>query len=116
MSDWNIRQLYEQPPPDLMEAEAFFAAFARFHDIEGHSINCILTKSKRQPLAFYSNSERNGIDGLSMFTSVLLVRESDLAGAEQGASLKIDGTFYKIMSISRPISDIIRMDLEGYAG
>ena len=115
MTDWNIRSLYEQPPPDIMEAEAFFAAFARFHDIDGNSIDCIFTKAKRQPLTFFS-AERGNLDGVSSFTCVLIVRAEDMSGAEQGGTLRVDGTYYRIMTISQPIMGITRMDLEGYAG
>lgn len=112
----NLRALYEIPPPELLEAEAFFSAFSKLHDIDGHSIDCIFTKAKRQPLAFFSNANRNDINGLSVFTCVLIVRDSDLAGVEQGATLRIEGTYYRIMTVSKPISGIIRMELEGYAG
>ena len=112
---WNVRSLYEQPPPDLMEAEAFFAAFARFHDIDGHKIECIYTKAKRQPIHI-THYDRDTVDGVTAITSVLIVRDEDMSGMEQGASLKVDGTYCRIMRISKPITGLVRMELEGYAG
>ena len=114
---WDTRALYEQPPADLLEAEAFFSAFAKFHDIDGNNIECIYTKAKRQPITITSGTERGDLDGISAVKSVLIVRDDeDLAGVEQGGSLRIDGTHCRIMSVSRPVMGLIRMELEGYSG
>ncbi|MBQ7154836.1 MAG: hypothetical protein IJR85_04705 [Synergistaceae bacterium] len=113
---WDFRSIYEQPPPDLMEAEAFFAAFAKFHDIDGTSIECIFTRAKRQPVAIIPGANGENIDGITSFTSVLIVKDEDISGAEQGGSLRIDGVHCRIMTVSHPIMGITRMELEGYAG
>ena len=114
---WDTRALYEQPPADLLEAEAFFSAFAKFHDIDGHSIECIYTKAKHQPVSVSRSGDREGIDGISSVMSVLIVRDDEgLAGVEQGGSLRIEGTHCRIMSVSRPVAGLIRMELEGYSG
>ena len=112
---WDTRALYEQPPSDLLEAEAFFSAFARFHDIDGHTVECIYTKAKRQPVNITGGRDREGIDGISSVLSVLIVRAEDMSGIEQGGSLRIDGTHCRIMRVSNPVSGLIRMELEGYA-
>ena len=35
---------------------------------------------------------------------------------EQGAAIKIDGTVYKILKVSRPVLGLTRIELEGYSG
>ena len=109
---WNFRQLYEQLPADLLEAEAFFSAFAKFHDVEGHRVECILTKAHDQAVKVYSSES---MDGVTASSSVLFLRD-DVSGLEQGAALKVDGTVYKIIRVSRPILGLTRVELEGYSG
>lgn len=109
---WNFRQLYEQPPADLLEAEAFFAAFAKFHDVEGHRVECILTKTADKSVKVYSSES---MDGVTASSSVLFLRD-DVSGLEQGAAIKVDGTVYKIIRVSRPILGLTRVELEGYSG
>ena len=109
---WDFRQLYEQPPADLLEAEAFFSAFARFHEVEGHRVECILAKARDQAVKVYPSES---MDGVTASSSVLFLRD-DVSGIEQGAAIKVDGTVYKILKVSRPVLGLTRIELEGYSG
>ena len=112
---WDIRKIYEAPNPDHMEALGFFAAFANFHDINGHRIECILPKPKYQKSAvnIFSNDPSPVITSVN---AVLIVHLSDMSGMRQGESLKVDGQIYTISAISYPLHDIARMELMGAAG
>lgn len=112
---WDIRKLYDKPSPDHMEALAFFAAFANFHDINGHRIECIMTKPKYQKLRVSFSGGDLG-SGLSGVDAVLIVRLSGMSGMRQGESLKVDGQVYVIGAISYPLHDIARLELQGVSG
>lgn len=114
-SGWNIRKLYETPSPDSMESAGFFDAFAQFHDINGHRIECILTRPKYQKLRVSLSGGEMGA-GLSGVDAVLVVRLVDMSGMRQGESLKVDGQVYVIQSIKYPLHDIARLELAGVAG
>ena len=112
---WDIRRLYDAPSPDLMEAEAFFSAFAVFHDINGHRIECVMTKPKyHKPVV--NIFSQNDTPGISEVNAVMLVRLDDMSGMRQGESLKIDGQIYTISAISCPLHDIARLELAGVSG
>ena len=112
---WDIRKLYDKPNPDHMEALGFFAAFAQFHDINGHRIECILTKPKYQKPVVNIFSQ-NDTPGIIHVNAVLIVKLSDMSGMRQGESLKIDGQLYQISAISYPLNDTARIELSGVAG
>lgn len=111
---WDIRKLYDKPSPDHMEALAFFAAFAQFHDINGHRIECIMTKPKYQKSAvnIFSNEPSPVITSVN---AILIVHLSDMSGMRQGESLKVDGQIYTISAISYPLEGIARLELAGAA-
>ena len=112
---WNINKIYETPSPDLLDAHAFFNAFAAFHDINGHRIECILTKPKYQKPVVNIFSQ-NDTPGIIQVNAVLIVKLSDMSGMRQGESLKIDGQLYQISAISYPLNDTARIELSGAAG
>ena len=109
---WEFRQIYEQPAADLMEAEAFFSAFARFHDIDGRRIECILTKAGDKTVKVYSSE---ALDGITVNSSVLFLRD-EAKGLTPGASIRIDGNHCKVIRVSRPVLGLTRIELEGYSG
>ncbi len=112
---WDFRKIYDAPNPDHLESLSFFSAFAAFHDINGHRIECILTKPKYQKPAvnIFSQSDTPGITNVN---AVLIVRLSDMSGMRQGESLKVDGQLYTISAISYPLHDIARIELSGVSG
>ena len=112
---WDIKKLYETPNAEDLESLAFFSAFAQFHDINGHRIECILTKPKYQKLRV-SLSAGEMSSGLSGVDAVLIVRLEDMSGMRQGESLKVDGQLYTISGISWPLHDIARIELSGVSG
>ena len=112
---WNIGKLYETPNPEPLEQAAFFSAFARFHDINGHRVECIMTRPKYQHLRV-SLSDGVLSPGLSGVDAVLIVRLADMSGMHQGESLKVDGQVYVIQSIKYPLHDIARIELAGVSG
>lgn len=112
---WNIGKLYETPNAEHLESAAFFSAFAQFHDINGHRIECVMTRPKYQKLRVSISGGELG-SGLSGVDAVLLVRLVDMSGMRQGESLKVDGQVYVIQSIKYPLHDIARIELAGAAG
>ena len=106
-SGWNLRSIYEGIQPDLLESEAFFIAFARERNLDGHKIMCVLTPVKNEKITVSYEHE-----GLSQSHSVLIVRNTDMIGMKVNDSLRIDGKLYEITSVSNPSGDIIRMELE----
>lgn len=112
---WTVRQIYDKPNPDHIESDAFFSAFACFHDINGHRVECVMTRPKYQKLRVSLSGGELG-SGLSGVDAVLVVRLSEMSGMRQGESLKVDGTLYTINAISYPIHDIARMELSGVQG
>ena len=103
---WNIRAIYEDMQPDLLESEAFFIAFARMHNLDGHNIMCILTPKKHQQIT--SSYEHEGV---TRTQSVLLVSSDDVQGMSVNDTLRVDGHLFVIDEVSRPSGDIIRMVL-----
>lgn len=102
---WDIRSIYEPlTQNDLLEAEAFFMAFARVHNIDGHEVMSIFTKAKTQP---------GSHDGVLTQNSILVVSDRDMQGMQVNDSLRIDGNLYVITGISRPSGDIVRIEIEG---
>ena len=106
----DIRSIFEDLQPDLLELEAFLIAFGRMHNIDGHSIMCVLTQAKSQAISASYEHE-----GVYENTSVLLVRDTDMQGMRINDTLRIDGKLYVIMSVSRPSGDIIKLELSGNA-
>ncbi len=107
--------MYDKPNPDPLESSAFFSAFAQFHDINGHRVECILTRPKYQKLRVsFINGELGS--GLSGVDAVLIVRLAEMSGMRQGESLRVDGQVYTIQGISYPLPDIARIELGGVAG
>lgn len=101
---WDVRSIYESPKTDLMESEAFYLAFARLHNIDGHHVLCIMTPAKYH----YQRA-----DGITTRQTILIVRDSELEGVSLNTSLRIDGRLYVISGITRPCGDIVRIELEG---
>ena len=112
---WDIKKLYETPNAEDLESLAFFSAFAQFHDINGHRIECILTRPKYQKPAVNIFSQ-NDTPGITSVNAVLIVRLSDMSGMRQGEGLKVDGQIYTISGISYPLHDIARLELAGVSG
>lgn len=112
---WGIRKLYDKPNPDHLESEAFFSAFQQFHDINGHRVECILTRPKYQHLrvTLYGGELGSGLSGVD---AILVVRLVDVSGMRQGESLRVDGQVYVIQGISYPLHDIARLELGGVQG
>ena len=112
LTGWNLRAIFEDSEPDYMEAEAFFAAFGKYRDINGHKVHCILTAPKHsQSTVYISNA-----GGVHSISAILFVRKQDVGGLRQGGSLCIDGTDYLIAGVSSPLLEITRAELEGYSG
>ena len=111
LTGWNLRAIFEDSEPDYMEAEAFFAAFGKYRDINGHKVHCILTAPKHSAVS-YGNEDM----GVHSISAILFVRKQDVSGLRKGASLCIDGTDYLIAGISSPLREITRLELEGYSG
>lgn len=101
---WNIRSIYEDKESDLLEAEAFYIAFARIHNLDGHHILSVLTPVKRAK----ANSE-----GILTNNTVLIVKDSDMEGITLNTSIRVDGKLYVISAVTRPCGDIVRIELEG---
>ena len=114
-NSWGIRKIYDKPNPERMESAGFFEAFAQIHDINGHKIECVLTRPKYQKLRVNLSGGELG-SGLSGVDAVLVVRLSDMSGMHQGESLKVDGQVYVIQSIKYPLHDIARLELSGVSG
>ena len=112
LTGWNLRAIFEDDEPDFMEAEAFFAAFGKYRDINGHKVHCILTAPKHSAVSAYINEDM----GVHSISAILFVRKQDVSGLRKGASLRIDGTDYLIAGISSPLREITRIELEGYSG
>ena len=112
---WDIRKIYDKPNPDHLGSLSFFSAFSAFHDINGHRIECILTKPKysKSAVNIYTQSDTPGITSVN---AILIVRLSDMSGMRQGESLKVDGQIYTISGISYPLHDIARLELAGVSG
>lgn len=102
---WNIRAIYEADQPDLLETEAFFMAFARMHNLDGHKIMCVLSPVK--------NEMDREHEGVYASRSVLIVSSDEMQGIKVNDSLRIDGKLYAIAGVSRPAGDIVRVVLEG---
>ena len=115
VAGWGIRKLYETPNAEHLESAAFFASFSEFHDINGHRIECIMTRPKYQKLRVTLASGELS-SGLSGVDAVLVVRLADMSGMRQGESLKVDGQLYTISAIRYPLHDIARLELSGVAG
>lgn len=114
-ASWDIRRIYDKPNAERMESAGFFDAFAEFHDINSHRIECILTRPKYQNLRVNLSGGEMGA-GLSGVDAVLVVRLADMSGMHQGESLKVDGQVYVIQSIKYPLHDIARVELAGVSG
>ena len=115
VAGWDIKKLYETPNAEDLESLAFFSAFAHFHDINGHRIECILTKPKYSKPVVNVFSQ-NDTPGIVQVNAILIVRLSDMSGMRQGESLKVDGQLYSISAISYPLHDIARLELAGVSG
>ena len=103
---WNIRSTYEDFQPDLLETEAFFMAFAKIHNLDGHKIMCVLTPVKHQKLTQSYEHE-----GVTHSQSVLIVSSSDVKGFKINDTLRIDNRLFVIDEVSRPAGDIVRLVL-----
>ena len=102
---WDIRAIYEPlTQHDIMETEAFFMAFAKLHNIDGHKVMSVLAKARHQPLPQ---------DGMSRKVSILIVSDTDMQGMRISDSLRVDGDLFTITGISHPCGDIVRLELEG---
>lgn len=112
LTGWQLRSIFETPEADVIDGESFFYAFGRPRVINGNEIQCILTPPKQSPAAYTTNSD----EGIHRTRAVLIARSNELHGAKQGGSLNVDGTDYLILTVSRPIFNVIRLELEGYAG
>ena len=105
-----MRQIYEADfNPDDLEAEAFFAAFGKHHDLDGHNIECVITPPKHEKASSFN-------DGVHRVTHIIIVRETDARGFKVGGGLCVDGTDYRIAGLSKPLSNIFRLELESYSG
>lgn len=108
---WDLRSIYEVPITDLMEAEAFFAAFGRVHIINGHKVRCVLTNG-RGSAARMLDSQTGAV--VSEYDSVLFLRVREVSGVSVNDSLKIDGRIYRIVGVSRVLEDMLRVELMGH--
>lgn len=106
--DWETRRIYELPPNDLLDCEAFFSAFGRRVDVNGHNVEAIKTRPKSALLHAIK-----GIDGLDLADTVLILRSSDIAGVTPGESIRVEGALFRIISVSNPIRSVTRLDLQG---
>lgn len=105
-SGWNLRSIYEDTQPDLLESEAFFIAFGRIHNLDGHKVMCVLAPQKQQPVkSLYDRP------GLLETQSVLIVDSADVQGFRCGDSIRIDGQLYVISGVSNPSGGIVRVML-----
>ncbi len=109
---WSVRKIYDKPNPEHMDSEGFFREFGSFHDINGHRIECILTRPKYQKLRVSLSNGALG-SGLSGVEAVLIVSLVDMSGMRQGESLRVDGQIYVISAISYPLNGIARLELSG---
>ena len=100
---WNVRGIYEGHQPDILETEAFFMAFGRIRNIDGHKIMCVMTPAKEQAQTEY--------DGIHRTNSVLLVSWDDMRGMTVNDTLRVDGHLFVINEVSRPAGDIVRLSL-----
>ena len=105
---WNIRAIYEGEQSDLLETEAFFMAFSRMHNLDGHKVMCVLAPVKNEALK--SSYEHEGVFSTH---SVLIVSSDEVQGMKVNDSLRVDGGLYVIAGVSRPSGDIVRIVLEG---
>ncbi len=112
---WNIKSIYDTPSPDRLNSLSFFSAFAAFHTINSHRLECILTKPKYSKSAVNISTQSDS-SIISQVSAVLIVRLSDMSGMRQGESLKVDGQIYTISAISYPLHDIARIELSGVSG
>ena len=104
----DVRSIYELPPDDLMESVAFFSAFGKYRDINGHNLEAISTRPKSAILHTLPET-----DALNLADTVLILRSADISGITPGESLRLDGKLYRIISVSSPIKAVTRLDLQG---
>ena len=108
---WEIRSIYEVPLEDVLKAEPFFRAFGQVHDINGHTLEVIVTRPKSTLITNAFTSREH--EGLSQIDRVLILHSSDISGITAGESLRLDGKLYRIASVSTPIRQVVRLDLQG---
>ena len=106
--DWDLRSIYSLPKNDVLEYEAFFAAFGKYRDINGHNLETIKTRPKYALMRQAVEHE-----GLNLADTVLLLHTSDIQGITPGESLRVDGELYRILTVSYPIHGVVRLDLQG---
>ena len=108
---WDIRRIYELPPDDLMESEAFFSAFGKYRDINGHRLEAITTRPKSSLITSTFTSQEH--EGLNLADTVLIMRTADVSGITAGESLRLDGKLYRVLTVSYPLKSVVRLDLQG---
>ena len=108
LSNWDIRSIYELPADDLMESEAFFSAFGKYSDVNGHHLEVIRTRPKSAVMTSLPEQ-----DSLNLADTVLVMRTADVSGITAGESLRLDGKLYRILSVSYPLKSVVRLDLQG---
>ena len=111
LCSWEVRKIYELPPDDLMEVEAFFIAFGKYLDINGHNLEVIKTRPKSALVSSaFSNNEH---EGLNLADTVLIMRSSDVSGITPGESIRVDGQLFRVLTVSAPLKAVVRLDLQG---
>ena len=112
-SDWDIRSIYELPPDDFLEAGAFWEAFGRERDINGHKLLTIQTPPKISMMTSRFSSEHEGLD---LADTVLILRTRDVHGITPGENIRVDAQLYRVLKVSSPVREVIRLDLQGVDG
>lgn len=96
------------------ECASFFAWFndeelARYHEIDGRQMICILIRDKRKRVP-YGGVQGEGYD---ISGRVLYVRQKDVPKANAGVSIRVDGKLYVIEDVYDMQGLVWRLELSG---
>ena len=107
---WEIRQIYDVPSEDILEFSPFVASFGQSLNINGHELLGVMTRPKSSLLAPLTQADH---EGLTVADRVLFLSSQDIVGVSAGESIRVNGKLYKVLSVTRPIDEAIRLDLQG---
>ncbi|MBQ7733025.1 MAG: hypothetical protein IJT58_03290 [Synergistaceae bacterium] len=99
---------------DLEDGAVWFnnSEFARFHDVNGKQIMCVLSSDLRHSRIALRLGSNERPEGITKGAAVLYCRVRDLKNVRTGAKIKVDGRLYLVDSVDLIQEQIWRVTLE----